>query len=216
LTNNLVQLEWAAIPGRLYQVQSSTLGPAQTRPQLSGSMKTLSSGFTLHVEAPTNLPYAIQVSTDFKVWTSAYTNLAGGRLDWLDPTAAQSAHRFYRTVALPAEAARLSASINGLSGSLTLHVDAPASLAYVIQVSSNLTVWSDVYTNLAGGKLDWLDPAAAQSARRFYRTMTSPAGAASPEAWTPVSDWLQASGSPMYYTTSTQQGVRVFRVQVRP
>ena len=32
-----------------------------------------------------------------------------------------------------------------------------------------------------------------------------------------MTDWLQASGSPMSYTTAnTNQGTRVFRVQVRP
>jgi hypothetical protein len=35
--------------------------------------------------------------------------------------------------------------------------------------------------------------------------------------WTPMADWLQASGSPMYYTAAgTNQGTRVYRVQVRP
>jgi len=35
--------------------------------------------------------------------------------------------------------------------------------------------------------------------------------------WTPMTDWLQASGSPMYYTAAgTNQGTRVYRVQVRP
>jgi hypothetical protein len=32
-----------------------------------------------------------------------------------------------------------------------------------------------------------------------------------------MTDWLQASGSPMYYTApGTNQGTRVCRVQVRP
>jgi hypothetical protein len=32
-----------------------------------------------------------------------------------------------------------------------------------------------------------------------------------------MTDWLQASGSPMYYTVAgTNQGTRVYRVQVRP
>ena len=144
LTNHLVQLEWAAIPGRLYQVQSSTLALPQGPPRLSGSMDTLDGTFTLHVDAPTNLPYVIQVSSNLNVWTSSYTNLAGGYRDWPDPAAAQSARRFYRTVVLPAAT-----------------------------------------TNLQG--------------------------------WTPVTEWIQASGSPMYYTTSsTNQGVHAYRVQVRP
>jgi hypothetical protein len=42
-------------------------------------------------------------------------------------------------------------------------------------------------------------------------------GASEHRRWTPMTDWLQASGSPMYYTVAgTNQGTRVCRVQVRP
>ena len=116
-TNKLVQLEWAAIPGRLYQVQTSTLAPPQTPPRLSGSIDTLGGSFTLHVDAPTNLPYAIQVSTNLNVWTSLYTNPAGGKLDWLDPAGGQSARRFYRTVVSPAAATNLQAGRQSAIGS---------------------------------------------------------------------------------------------------
>jgi hypothetical protein len=54
---------------------------------------------------------------------------------------------------------------------------------------------------------------------RLYQVqgLVSPAASTNAQNWTPVTDWLQASGSPMYYTTaSTNQGVRVYRVQVRP
>ena len=54
---------------------------------------------------------------------------------------------------------------------------------------------------------------------RLYQVqgLASPGAATNAQNWTAVSDWLQASGSPMYYaTTSTNQGVRVYRVQVRP
>jgi len=143
LTDKLIQLAWAAIPGRLYQVQSSTLAPPQTPPRLSGSTGTVGGSFTLHVDAPTNLPYVIQVSSNLNVWTSSYTNLAGGKLDWVDT--------------------------------------------------------------------------AASSSRRFYRTVVSTAATNNLQGWTPVSEWLQASSSPMYYTTtSTNQGVHAYRVQVRP
>ena len=142
LTNKHVQLEWAAIPGRLYQVESSAPAIPQTRPRLS---------------------------------------------------------------------------VSNLTSSFTLHIDAPANLPYVIQVSSNLNLWSPAYTNLNGGTLDWIDPAVANSARRFYRTLVLSAPSISPQTWAPVSDWLQATASPMYYTTTNvNQGVQMYRVQVRP
>jgi hypothetical protein len=89
-------------------------------------------------------------------------------------------------------------------------------MPYVIEVSTNLLAWSASYTNLAGGNMVWVDPA-PRTIRRFYRTLTPPGAPVNPQEWTAVSDWLRASGSPMYYTTtSASQGVRVFRVQVRP
>jgi subtilisin family serine protease len=140
-SNKLVQMQWAAIPGRLYQVETTALLPPPMSPaKLSGSIDNLRGNFKLHIAAPTNSPYAIQVSSNLTVWTSLYTNLPGGTLDFLDSLAAHSARRFYRTLAL-----------------------------------------------------------------------TTPA------SWAPVSDWLQASGSPMSYsTTNAGQGSHFFRVQVRP
>jgi hypothetical protein len=90
-------------------------------------------------------------------------------------------------------------------------------LPYVIQVSSNLSVWTSLYTNLAGGKRDWLDSEAAHSTRRFYRTLGFPSSATNLHGRTPVTDWLQASGSPMSYTTTNaNQGSHIYRVEVRP
>lgn len=101
LSNQFIRLEWAAIPGRLYQVQTaSRLTAAPARPGLSGTVDRLSGSFTLHVHAPTNLPYAIQASSNLSAWTSIYTNANGGGLDWVDPESAASARRFYRTLAL--------------------------------------------------------------------------------------------------------------------
>ena len=145
-TNKLLHLKWAAVPGRLYQVQASAVLPllvSSTR--LSGSVDNLSGGFKLHIDAPTNSPYAIQISSNLTVWTSLYTNLPGGNLDYVDAQSAHSARRYYRTLSLTTTAS----------------------------------------TNLA--------------------------------AWAPISDWLQASGSPMSYTTTNaNQSSLFYRVEVRP
>jgi hypothetical protein len=145
-TNKLFQLQWAAIPGRLYQVETSAvLAPPMSPTRLSGSIDHPSGNFRLHIDAQTNLPYAIQVSSNLTVWTSVYTNLPGGTLDFLDSQSPHSARRFYRT----------------------------------------LTLTTPASTNFA--------------------------------SWAPVSDWLQASGSPMSYTTTNaNQGSQFYRVQVRP
>jgi hypothetical protein len=145
--NKHLQLEWAAIPGRLYQVESSTALPPQTPfSRLTGAMDKPSGSFKLHIDAQANSPYAIQVSTNLTAWTSVYTNQPGGNLDFLDFPAAHSIRRFYRTLAL---------------------TTTPAT------------------TNLA--------------------------------SWAPITDWLQASASPMTFTTTNvPQGSHFYRAQVRP
>jgi serine protease AprX len=52
---------------------------------------------------------------------------------------------------------------------------------------------------------------------RLYQVQTSSLDYSNLQDWIPMTDWLQASDSPMYYATSrTNQGVHACRVQVRP
>ena len=52
---------------------------------------------------------------------------------------------------------------------------------------------------------------------RLYQVQTSSLDSTNLQSWTPVTDWLQSSGSPMYYTTTNaDKGAHAFRVQVRP
>jgi hypothetical protein len=129
--------------------------------------------------------------------------------------------RLYQVVASsvlsPPKLPRLSGSDSRVSGNFSLHVDAPANVTYAIQVSTNLALWSSVFTNRTGGNLDWLDTGAAHSSRRFYRTLVLSGISTNAQSWTAASDWLQASSSPMYYTTTNAyQGAHFYRVQVRP
>jgi len=144
LSSNRVQVEWAAIPGRLYQVEASSFLSSATLPRLSGSSDRATGNFSLHMDAPANMTYAVQAST-------------------------------------------------------------------------NLSAWNAVYTNRTGGPLDWLDTAAAHLSRRFYRALVLSGAPTNRQVWTAVSDWLQASGSPMSYTTTnSHSGAQFYRVQVRP
>jgi hypothetical protein len=48
---------------------------------------------------------------------------------------------------------------------------------------------------------------------RLYQVLASSANLSS---WTPVSDWLQAAGSPMSFNATNSAGPCFYRVQVRP
>jgi hypothetical protein len=147
LPTKRLQVEWAAIPGRLYQIQASPAlgGAGGPQPKLAGLMSQPGNVFKLHVEGPANAPYVIQVSTNFTAWTAVATNSTGGAMDFTDTQSATLPRRFYRAQA------------------------------------------------------------------------NSSASAAAAAAWTPVSDWLQANGSPMIFTTTNAvAGASFYRVQVRP
>ena len=52
---------------------------------------------------------------------------------------------------------------------------------------------------------------------RLYQVQSCVLATTNLLSWTPMTGWQQASGSPMYYaTTNSNQGVRAFRVEVRP
>ena len=64
------------------------------------------------------------------------------------------------------------------------------------------------------GKLIQLEWAAIPG--RLYQVQT-PVDSTNLQAWTPVTDWVQATGSPMYFTTTNADtGSHLYRVQVRP
>ncbi len=113
----------------------------------------------------------------------------------------------------------LSGAIQHPGNSFKLHIDAPAGSSYMIQLSTNFTAWTALVTNLSGGNMDFTDTSATNSGRRFYRTLSFGGSnvASNAASWTPISTWLQASRSPMFFTaTNTAPGPRFYRVQVRP
>jgi len=144
---NMLQLQWSSVTGRLYQVQAADLfvGQTATAPKLSGSYPNPAGNFNLHVAATTNLGYVVQVSTNLTAWTPVYTNATGGNLDYADTALPHPSHRFYRTALLTGSAAAASGS------------------------------------------------------------------------WTALTDWLQANAGTMSFTvTNTGTSARFYRLQVRP
>ena len=140
LTNQLIRLDWAAIPGRLYQVQTSGLVPAQVPPRLSGSMSS-------------------SAAASSSMWRHRPTWLTRCRYPPISTSGPPC------TQTRPAET--------------------------------------------------WIGRTQRRpNSRRFYRT--PPRRRHQTAGWTPVSDWLQATGSPTFYNDHANQGMRAFRVEVRP
>lgn len=127
----------------------------------------------------------------------------------------QAADLFAKTsVATP----KLTGSYPSASGSFNLHVAATTNQPYTIQVSTNLSAWTSIYTNAAGGNLDWVDGALPHPGRRFYRAALWTAGnVAANGSWSALTDWLQATTSIMSLSvTNAGANARFYRLQVLP
>ena len=120
----------------------------------------------------------ILASTNLAEWVPVFTNLAGGLLDFADPDAGSYASRFYQVVeSVPDPQPTLSVA-GGTNGSgLSLHIETAAAVPYAIQVSTNLSEWTPIYTNQAGGTMDYQDLTASQATPSVIPHMEHPPGA---------------------------------------
>ncbi|HWX21048.1 MAG TPA: TIGR03790 family protein [Candidatus Binatia bacterium] len=138
----------AGFPRRFYRVAAP-----DPRPKL-GLASNAGPGFTLHVQPPTALPYALLVSSNLADWTVISNNLAGGPMDLVDSS--NASQRFYRALNLPPvlpPATVAAQSAAPAAGNLVSV--AGAVRAYTLDVSTNLNQWTPVATNLdiAGGQV---------------------------------------------------------------
>src|SRR5579884_380088 len=76
----------------------------------------------------------------------------------------------YQAAYLPASfPPKLTARGFDRNGAFQLHVDIASTLPYVIEASTNLLNWAPVFTNIAGGLLDFADANRSNYPKRFYR-----------------------------------------------
>jgi uncharacterized protein (TIGR03790 family) len=182
----------AGSTGRAYR---ATYLPTSTPSQLS-VVGLAQSGFHLQVQNPGGVPYRIEASTNLHDWAPIATNASGGPMDFMDGAAASYPRRFYRVVGTdPEQRPRLALPTFG-AGGVKLHIDSPTPLPYALQVSTNLTDWTSLTTNAAGGAMDFQDPQAATLPARFYRALV----------------WPPPTTNPVVTRVSTAGGASLLRV----
>ena len=153
----------------------ATYLPDTFPPQLTPLGLDRYGAFRLHVDIASTLPYMIEASTNLTGWLPAFTNLAGGLLDFVDTDTARYARRFYRVVeTVPDPQPRLSAAGSTNGNGFSLHIDTAAALPYAIQVCTNFGEWTPLFTNQLGGAMDFVDPVTPHATPRFYRTWNIP------------------------------------------
>ena len=160
---------------RFYRVR---LGPSPIAAgPLITSFRYLPGGqFRVQFNALAGTNYILQASSDLAHWsdlTNATPSLAGP-FQFTDPDAAKYGHRFYRlslgTGITPV--GPLITSLRYLSGGqFRITFSALSGTNYILQVSSDLTHWSDLTNAMPSltGPFQFTDPDAAKYGHRFYR-----------------------------------------------
>ena len=138
-------LEFADLAATNYSRRFYRADALNPQPQLTLSVvgAAAGGGFALQVGSQTAVPYVIQASTNLSQWTSLFTNLPGGGMNFVDSQAAGLSRRFYRAVTLPPAAPppQVAALIDPAHGGPVLQINGAAQ-AYVIQSSTDLVHWS--------------------------------------------------------------------------
>jgi len=163
----------AAFDGSLIQPAFASIGGVLVAPLFHADDGTM----YLMFSAQSNQTYIVQATTNFLNWVNISTNTAVENYFIVaDPDAANLRYRFYRLLTVGGVPAWTISGINYLlNGSINFQISGSASANFVVQASTNLSIWSNIATNTAGpSPVPFTDPDAALYRTRFYRISVSP------------------------------------------
>ena len=147
--------------------------PGYTTPAVAFSgMRVTSNGlFTLNWTAVPGTQYEVDITSNLTNWTKATNFTAASRTGaYTDPTpVASQAARFYRVLAVPTPA--VTGMNMGSNGLFTLTWSAVSGAQYEVDISSNLTNWTQATNFTAASSIGaYTDPTPVkQQSARFYR-----------------------------------------------
>jgi uncharacterized protein (TIGR03790 family) len=161
-------------PGLSYSVNYL---PDSFPPQMTPGRPDDNGAFMMEVTIPSPLPYVILASTDLMDWHPIFTNDVPGLLNFTDYDSTNHPARFYRMAwPAPNQPPQLSAPEMAGPGTFQMRVDSTPGQPWAVQISTNLIDWVSIFTNQAGGAMDFVDAGATNSSCRFYRAgLVSPA-----------------------------------------
>ena len=130
--------------------------PYPVPPQVTPLSPNPSGAFALQVDTPDSMPFSIQASTNLVDWLPLITNLSGGPLVFTDPDSTNCQKRFYRVAGFfqdppPAPPPPDFTVLLDARGGDLVRINY-AARPYLVQVSTNLTTWTSIFTNTALGK----------------------------------------------------------------
>jgi uncharacterized protein (TIGR03790 family) len=142
--------------------------PDSFPPQMTPGSLNRSGAYTMNVGIPGNLPHVILASTNLLNWQPIFTNDTPGLLDFTDWDSTNYPARFYRISWPEPQPPQVSAPETS-AGVFKMQVEAVSGEVWAVEISTDLVNWVSVFTNQAGGTMDFVDTNAAGSPRRFYR-----------------------------------------------
>lgn len=166
-----------AIPYYLAESASTNTGisysvnylPGSAPPQITPGAPGRTGAYTMEVGMSSALPYVILASTNLTAWQPIYTNSLAGLFNFVDEASTNYPARFYRLAWTQSnQPPRLSAPALA-AGGFQVQVDGESGQGWAIQMSADLVNWVTVFTNQAGGSLEYVDTSATNSPARFYR-----------------------------------------------
>ncbi|HEY1790500.1 MAG TPA: TIGR03790 family protein [Verrucomicrobiae bacterium] len=149
-------------------------------PQMTPGSPNRSGAYTMNVGIPSALPYVILASTNLSEWQPIFTNGVPGMLNFTDWDSTNYPARFYQMSWPELQPPQVSAP-EILAGAFQMQVTGVSGEAWAVQVSTDLANWISIFTNQAGGTMNFVDTNAAYLPCEFYRAylVTPPAPALS-------------------------------------
>lgn len=142
--------------------------PNSFPPQMTPTPPNRSGAYTMKVGIPNDLPYVILASTNLTDWLPISTNDVPGLLNFTDWDSTNYPERFYQ-MSWPAPQPPQVSAPNILAGAFQMQVAGISGQAWAVEFSTNLMNWISIFTNMAGGTMDFVDTNAANVPYRFYR-----------------------------------------------
>lgn len=156
-------------PGNNY---SATYLPESYPPEFRALHPTPDGSLRFELALPTGLPYTIEASTNLASWQPLWTNRSGGLEEFIDHNAAFFPQRFYRIAGpVPDEPPQITLLGPVTNQQILIRIESLPGQGCAIQASLDLTNWTYVVTNTAGGVYDHQDLIMPDSTRRFYRAV---------------------------------------------